>query len=509
MLKASLFTLIFATTISLADDSTDHDPIKINPSWLPTSTELTKAFITEEGDRRNNSVDEMVGLLDKQSPEKKGSLWDIDYVDLKTDSPDWINVTPDLSVSFINAWKTAIQRGTKYIDITSLSPPTGIYLTALKAAVRALDQKKTPIRIRILFSGSLPDTFMKVDVWKLLKELNDEIDQDSQLEIHVGAFRSSNIPPSWNHTKIVAVDNQLLVTGGHIVLDEGYSTQDQVHDVTVTIPGHSAILAHHFVDELWNYTCKNVSFFTQLTGSIQLWSRLPGQTTLAKGVCPRNFDTREFPTTTAPRVNDPTPVITVGKLGQIDPANNANNPSDFAITHLIQRSKKAVFISQQAIYPLFFYSDFNNAVVAEIAQAVLRQVDVYILTSRAPSDRLAALKEAYTAGVTPDGLLQYIFQYMKDHPKDFPQPSRFLPQLSRHLHVLTTANELGELRNHSKIVISDTDAAYVGSSNLYDAGLAEFGVILCDNRAVRNLLERYYFPLWQSSLAAFLNPRLR
>jgi phosphatidylserine/phosphatidylglycerophosphate/cardiolipin synthase-like enzyme len=53
--------------------------------------------------------------------------------------------------------------------------------------------------------------------------------------------------------------------------------------------------------------------------------------------------------------------------------------------------------------------------------------------------------------------------------------------------------------NHSKVVIVDDQAHYVGSQNLYDADLAEFGVIIDDQPSTQKLIADYWTKLAQFS----------
>ena len=52
---------------------------------------------------------------------------------------------------------------------------------------------------------------------------------------------------------------------------------------------------------------------------------------------------------------------------------------------------------------------------------------------------------------------------------------------------------------HSKCYIIDECAYYVGSQNLYVCDLAEWGVLVDDANATRQLLDEYWNPLWTCS----------
>jgi hypothetical protein len=56
--------------------------------------------------------------------------------------------------------------------------------------------------------------------------------------------------------------------------------------------------------------------------------------------------------------------------------------------------------------------------------------------------------------------------------------------------------------NHAKLVFVDDQAFYIGSQNQYDANLTEFGYIVDDARAARQLGREYWDKVWQWSSRA-------
>ena len=70
------------------------------------------------------------------------------------------------------------------------------------------------------------------------------------------AFGSRPEIISKNHAKIIAVDGQLLIEGGHNLWDEHYLRKSPVHDVSLEVAGGVAVHAHYFLDELWRSLCR-------------------------------------------------------------------------------------------------------------------------------------------------------------------------------------------------------------------------------------------------------------
>ena len=54
--------------------------------------------------------------------------------------------------------------------------------------------------------------------------------------------------------------------------------------------------------------------------------------------------------------------------------------------------------------------------------------------------------------------------------------------------------------NHSKLWMVDDDIFYIGSDNIYPAGLSEYGYIIGSKAACDELLEKHWTPLWAISL---------
>jgi hypothetical protein len=115
-------------------------------------------------------------------------------------------------------------------------------------------------------TAAAPD--LVVEIWNWLKELIDDIETISAdlkaelIEIYddlkgwIERFLASTTPAfSWNHSKIVAINGEKLVTAGANFWNE-YETGDQwtwLFDCGMTINGGAALTAHRFLDQLWRY----------------------------------------------------------------------------------------------------------------------------------------------------------------------------------------------------------------------------------------------------------------
>ena len=97
----------------------------------------------------------------------------------------------------------------------------GRYYSAMRNAVAYLSHKPAPIVVRALFA-SFPIQGA-IDTTAVAKDFGSRMRPGSALKLHIGGYRSSNIPPSWNHSKIVAVDGRVAMSGGHDMWAKQYS----------------------------------------------------------------------------------------------------------------------------------------------------------------------------------------------------------------------------------------------------------------------------------------------
>lgn len=446
---------------------------------------------------------------------------------------------PEHSADMLNTWRDAIARGKKYVDVTGLSAPDeGAFTKALREGVRRLAIESitgNEINIRILFSNIHVGYVQVTNTLEVLRGLIGVLPKRSKLNISVGTLNAtSGLNASWNHSKIVAADDDVLFTGGHnlcnnylldparpLVLPNALPLPVPAHDVSVILNGPgTAVIAHHFANVLWAYVER---FSGTYTGA---WASTPDRLKSAYSHTYRYLDQSIREDVLSPYTSQAvqvaeaastpiaTPVsrqdfISVGRLGTGHLATrfpDANAASDVAMVALIIKAKNAVFLSQQRLFPLVIAGyqighSFNNSIIEALVSAIQRGCHVYILTS---SDTVRASGVGilgYRSGF-PDQEVIKIFHQKLLAKQVYPATAghAVTAKITRHLHVLPTANGVDEVANHSKVVISDANYAYIGSSNVYDNSHAEFGVILGSPFALQ-LLQGYFKPLWMRSVA--------
>ena len=388
------------------------------------------------------------------------------------------------------------------VDLTSLQPPDGRFEATIRNAITWLGASGRTVSVRLLF-GAFPIQGA-VDARAVLARLTRDLPATAKVTVSVGNYRSSNLPPSWNHSKIVAVDGATALVGGHNLWTKHYLDGEPVHDLSMRVTGAAARDGHRFADLQWRWTCANRSWITRVTGSVAAFTWSRGATS---DRCPGDS---ALP---APAVGaGATTVIAAGRLAQIDPR-DASNPADLAQVAMVEAAARTVRISQQDLGPVqapvlgIPLGGWNQELLDALGAAILRGVDVKIVVS-SPEARVGGLgpsQAPYANGWSLAEVADEITAAVAAQPgaptgaalqalvcgKLAVAPIRFSAD-----DAFTTGGVPG---NHAKLLFVDDAAFYVGSQNLYPAGLTEFGYIVDSAAASAALRDTYWAPLWQQS----------
>lgn len=380
----------------------------------------------------------------------------------------------------------AITEGEEFIDIVSLTEPDGRFLVAVRNALTALDSAASEARVRLNF-GSINGAFF--DQYEVISDLTRELPSDTALQVHVGGWRSA--PDSWNHAKIIAVDGQLLIQGGQNMWDADYLLSNPVHDLTMRLRGTPAVDAHHFADRLWEYTCEDHWGWA--------WT---GRASFPEGIeeCPPAYDSvPDTPFEGGPRV------ISTGRLS--DPI--GENPADDAMLAMIRATESTLRLSQQDIGPIRIYdgitlTDWPDELLRELAYAMVREVEVMLVITNSGS-----LIGGYGNGWSPAEVAATMEAWILDNPGIISSDVDAHELVCERFNVTGlrfSAEDAwpdgGYISNHSKFMIADDQAFYLGSQNLYPADLAEFGLIVDDAELTAEVMAAYWEPMWSQSVQA-------
>lgn len=404
------------------------------------------------------------------------------------------------SDALIDEMYRVMASGEKFVDVTSLLPPDGRYLAAMRNAITFQSRKASPPKMRLLF-GDFPLTGV-VNTTTLLQTLSRDVAASSPIRVAVGAFRSSDLPASWNHSKIIAVDGKTAIVGGHNLWTQHYQDKDPVADLSMRVEGSAAVDGHKFANVLWDYTCSHMTWLTWTTWSV--WANQLENGAITSH-CPARFDL-------AGAAGPPgATVISVGRLGTGIQTNG--NQADAARVAMMASARTTIRLSQQDIgpakAPLFGIpvGSWPDAEIGALADALTRGVQVYVVLSDngAVAGGLSSTYASYSNGWSLADVGHYLQSYMQARA-GYPHDAALRALLCDKLH-------LAQLRygadaswpdgalfaNHAKTISVDQQAFYIGSQNVYPAGLQEFGFIVDDSTATAQYLAGYWNGVWASS----------
>ena len=387
---------------------------------------------------------------------------------------------------FEEAFYDTIVSAERYVDITSLWLPADRFGPAIHNGILRLASRGKPITVRIL-SGDATDvgpvSFLHTS--DALGQVTKDLPTNTLLKVYVSEF--SNGVMSWNHSKIIAADGKLAVVGGHNMHTADYQLKDPVSDLSMRLTGPAAAAAHHYANEIWDAACARGTLHG--SGMVSLPSGLP---------CPPHFE--------ADASDGPggATVISAGRIGAVP-----DNASDAALLAMVDAAKTRVVMSQEDIlggripHTSLAVAPPPYALLDRLAQAMARGVDVYLVISNVDGGLFTT---SYSHGWTPAETAQQMADYITKKPEVFPAGTDITGLLCQKMHVagLRVSNDDrwpdGKVfSNHSKFLMVDDQAFYVGSQNLYVSDLAEFGFIVDSPSAAKTANDTFWAPLWTFS----------
>lgn len=461
-------------------------------------------------------IDYLHGRMKRDRPEFEGKTYEKTEGNLLQGS--WLLQTPkywggsakdlpkDHSHSLGTEIRELIASAQSNVDITTLfrEPVDGFFLESIAKGILALAAKNRPITIRILI-GNYPANF--ADTEGMLRNIERWAPniKGSKLRIFVAGLMVT--PLSWNHSKIIAVDSQRAIVGGHNWWWQDYLCWAPVHDVSMRLVGPAAGSALAYCNRLWEH--------------VTYWNRR------ALGIYSNDYD---GPTgriggnslAWVPRTYVPHPgktsVLSLARTGPMDWGKG--NQSDYSFRDAMTLARKSIKISQQDLL-LVLVPD--AALLRELASAILRGVAVsVVLTSPGAQSGagtgyttgasleatvnavvLATLAEARARGISPEEAIRRLRANFRLAPLRFSGDPEW-PAQRTHEHC-GQPRVARKIANHSKVWIVDDRLFYVGSQNLYPWDHQEFGYVVEGEAETAGLLESYWNPLWhwsgRSSLA--------
>lgn len=406
--------------------------------------------------------------------------------------------------------------GARYsVDIAALQPvPNTRFLAALRAGLSDLAASGRPVTIRVIVGQYPPEG---VDAAALLSSLTSGLTPDGRLSVSVAAMRACTADEpcrsfSWPHAKFIAVDGSEALVGGHNLWSEDYLVDKPVHDLSMRLQGPAAASASRFADRLWEFVCSNLD----KKPAVQLAS-FAGAASGMSGTCPATL----HPPPSATASGGGMPVLAIGRLGAGITEDFANQ-SELARDLAFGAARHTIRMSQQDIGFILGRSDalFPESTLDRLLEFMeQRHGHVYVVLSNRGASGNTGL--SYANDVSFAAFARHLRDRVQKQVdardptaryevRQGPDPINAL--LCTHLHLAPlrfgpdASWPHGEaIGNHAKLWMVDDRLFYIGSDNVYPVNLQEFGYIVDDRRAAREVLDTYWNPLWQWSQRAALS----
>ncbi|MGW0752653.1 phospholipase D-like domain-containing protein [Streptomyces sp. NPDC002587] len=482
-------------------------------------------------------LDSVEQELRRVSPGLEGRVWDRtagNALDASTPGGgDWLLQTPGCwgdsacterpgTERLLSKISENVAQAKQTVDISTLAPfPNGAFQEALVSGLKASAARGSKIKVRVLV-GAAPVYHLNVVPSKYRDELVARLGDDARnIDLNVASMTTSKTAFSWNHSKILLVDGQSVVTGGiNSWKDDYLETSHPVADVDLALKGPGAASAGRYLDELWSWTCQNKSniasvWFASSNGA-------PCMPSMPKAAA-------------APAPQGDVPVIAVGGLGvgilRNDPVSafrpqlptapdtkcvvglhdNTNadrdydtvNPEESALRTLISTAGRHIEITQQDVNatcpPLPRYDiRVYDALAAKLAAGV----KVRIVVSD-PANRGAVGSGGYSQikslSEISDTLRDRLALVTGDRGTARTTMCSNLQLATFRSSAAPTWADGHPYAQHHKVVAVDDSTFYLGSKNLYPAWLQDFGYVVESPAAARQLTTQLLDPQWQYS----------
>jgi phosphatidylserine/phosphatidylglycerophosphate/cardiolipin synthase-like enzyme len=372
------------------------------------------------------------------------------------------------------------------IEISSLAPPDGRFEAAIRNALARLAREGRSVHVRYLY-GAIFGASLVADPRtpdQVLASLTRDVDPGSGLHVAAAYLRDGFV--SWDHAKIVVVDGDVAVVGGHNWWTRHYLQAAPVHDLSMIVRGSAALDAGRFIDALWRHACNP----PPTIGTLAATAGFPDPSVGCE------------PLSLAP----PSPAgtaraIAIGRLGAL-----GDDASDDALIALLDGARSSLRLSLQDIGPVD-HGPWPDTYLRPLAAALDRGVNIELILTNpnARPDGLTAGSASYSNGWTPQDVVQQLAAFASKHP-DVIGTSPFATAMCNQLRIAGLRQGADDLwpddstfANHAKLVVADEQTFYLGSQNWYPANLMEYGFVVDDPAATQAMLDAYFAPAWTAS----------
>ncbi|MGW7369542.1 phospholipase D-like domain-containing protein [Streptomyces sp. NPDC054841] len=486
-------------------------------------------------------LDAVERALRQVSPGLEGHVWErtsgnkLD--DSSGNSSDWLQQTPGCWGDATCAERSGTERllakmteniskATRTVDISTLAPfPDGAFQDAIVAGLKNSAGAGNKLKVRVLV-GAAPIYHMNVIPSKYRDELRSKLGKAADgVTLNVASMTTSKTAFSWNHSKLLVVDGQSVITGGINSWKNDYiDTTHPVSDVDLALTGPAAGSAGRYLDELWAWTCQNKGNFAKVwfasspgadcmpamekdsnPAQAPATGKVPVIAVGGLGVGIRDSDPLSAFRPSLPTASDTKCVVGLHDRTNADRDYDTVNPEESALRALIDSASSHIEISQQDLNatcpPLPRYDiRLYDALAAKLAAGV----KVRIVVSD-PANRGAVGSGGYSQIKSLNEIsdvLRSRLALITGGRQEATATMCSSLQLATGRHSDTAAWADGKpYAQHHKLVSVDGSAFYIGSKNLYPAWLQDFGYIVENPEAAGQLSAELLTPQWKYAQA--------
>jgi hypothetical protein len=396
-------------------------------------------------------------------------------------------------------------RARRTVDIAVLQPrPDARFLAALRKAVSELARSGRHVRVRMVI-GHYP--LVGVEAGVVLADLaRDGTGPTISLEaaaVRTCAGETGCDSFSWNHAKIIAIDGEIALVGGHNLWTTDYLIDKPVHDLSMQVRGPAAADAVRFIETLWRYACDHVGS----APGISVVHRAAGAAKAQDGCPPAPPRQRTTPRAVAA---GSVSILAIGRLGSGITRDFANQ-NDLARDLLLGAARQSIRIVQQDIAFTLGRLDplYPESTLQRLADFLLTdRGDLHIVLSDPKA--IGNSGSSYGNGVSLESVARKLRQVARERSalpdpaldallcrRLFMAPLRFGPDAT-----WPAGKTIG---SHVKFWMIDDRVFYIGSDNFYPVDLQEFGYIVDNREAAADVLRDWWTPLWTWSRAAAIS----
>ncbi|MBW5484868.1 phospholipase D-like domain-containing protein [Streptomyces bambusae] len=487
-------------------------------------------------------LDSVEQTLRQVSPGLEGSVWERsagNRLDASTPGgADWLLQTPGCwgdpacadrpgARRLLEKVKENISQARRSVDISTLAPfPEGGFQDAIVEGLKASAQSGNKLQVRVLV-GAAPVYHSTVFPSKYRDELMARLGPAAaNVTLNVASMTTSKTAFSWNHSKLLVVDGASVVTGGINSWKGDYlDTTHPVSDVDLALTGPAAGSAGAYLDTLWDWTCRNKSSWASVwfaaSGGANCMPTLPrvaqdgtgapggtGVPVVAVGglgVGIRDRDPASGFRPVLPTAPDTKCVVGLHDNTNADRDYDTVNPEESALRSLVASAGSHIEISQQDMNatcpPLPRYDiRLYDALAAKLAAGV----KVRIVVSD-PANRGTIGSGGYSQIKSLSEISDVLRGRLTNLTGDAGRARSAMCsnlQLATFRSADTPAWADGRpYAQHHKLVSVDGSAFYIGSKNLYPSWLQDFGYVVEDAAAARQLADGLLAPQWRYSQA--------